>query len=102
MEKEITNMEILEALNSFSTKIDKRFDEFEERFNRKIDDLEVRINQRLDYHETWLNRIERNMVTKNEFNNLIKSVNGLINVLKNKDIISGHDSSRLLYNKLVN
>ncbi len=66
MINEPTNMEILEALNIFSEKIDKRIDDLEDRLVMKIDALEFRIVQRLDYHEAWLNRIDQNVVWKKD------------------------------------
>ncbi len=73
MSKEATNMEIIEVLNIFSEKMDKRMDKIEERIDKLEDKLTVMINglrvevvQRLDYHEAWLNRIDQNVVWKKD------------------------------------
>ncbi len=62
MINEVTNMEILEELNLFSEKMDKRIDKLE----AKIDNLRIEVSQRLDYHEAWLNRIDTNVAWKKD------------------------------------
>ena len=81
MKKEPTKMEIIEVLNIFSEKIDKRMDMFEQRIDdldekfekrfdtldSKIDNLRVEVAQRLDYHEAWLKRIDQSVVWNKDF-----------------------------------
>lgn len=60
-------------MNAMQTQISDLRQEMNQRFEA--------IDQRLDYHETWLNRIEKNMATKTQFSSLLK-------VLERKEIIS--------------
>jgi len=116
MINEPTNMEILEALNIFSSKMDKRINDLEDNLEKKIDDLRFELSQRLDDHEVWLKSLEKNMVNKNEFNGLVNSFNGLANsfnslancfngltnCLKDKELISNRETAKFLYPKIVN
>jgi len=99
MNKELTNMDIVEVLKDFSEKTDRQF----EKINQKIDDFRVEVNQkfvevdqRLDYHETWLNRIETRS------NNIENNVARLVDLLKDKEIISVRELTRFFYPKVIN
>lgn len=70
MEKEISNNEILEAINEFSTKIDEKF--------VKIDKQFVKVGQRFD-------KIEANMVTKDYLDDKLADLRGDLVVLTRKE-----------------
>jgi chromosome segregation ATPase len=91
-------MELLEMLKeSFSSleqrlelrfdKIDQRFDKIDEKFTA-IDYRLNRIDERLNYHQTWLERIESNMATKNQLNSLLI-------ILKDKEIINSFEVAHI-------
>ncbi len=93
MSKETSAMEIMEAIKGLSfhlddqlgklrSHMDQRFEEVDERFNR--------VEQGLDYSEVRLERIETNMVTKGQFNSLLR-------ILRRNDVISESDTIHLSY-----
>jgi len=99
MKKEdLTSMEIMEMLVKFSNHMDERFESidrrfekidqqfvsFEERMNQRFD----KVDQRLDYHQTWLERIEKNMATKDQFNSLV-------GILRHRDVISEYEAAHV-------
>ncbi len=86
--EKISMQEILEALNDFSTKVQQQFVDLENRMNERFDNVDQRfiaLEQRLDYHQVWLERIEKNMATKAQFNSLV-------GILRRKDLISEHEA----------
>ncbi len=92
--EEITSMEIMEMLAKFSNHMDERFERMEERFERidqRFEMIEQRFDQidnRLDYHQTWLERIEKNMATKDQFSSLL-------GILKRRDVISEYEAAHV-------
>lgn len=93
MSKQISDMEIMEAIKALSfhlddelgklrNHMDERFVQMDERFDK--------VEKRLDYHESRLERIETNMVTKGQFNSLV-------HILYRNNIISESDSIHVSY-----
>ena len=101
MNKEQTSMsELLGILEKSFTKIQKqlnelegKMDKLEERMDQRFDQMDQRfvsIENRLDYHETWLMRLDKNMVTKSQFNKLL-------NILEKNKVISSFDTLNIAY-----
>lgn len=96
MSNEPTNREILEAINAFSTDIDKRFWGIDERFD-KVDER--------------LNKIESTMVTKNYLDDKLADLRGdlvvlvrkedfkvkkLIDILKKRDLLNDTEFNEIM------
>lgn len=96
MPKEITNEEILEAINDFANHTEKRFDKLEVRF---------------DNLETEVNTIKSTMVTKSYLDDKLADLRGdlvimlrkedvkvkaLVDVLETQKIISETDAKKIL------
>lgn len=70
MNKQASDMEIMEMIRELSNHMDKRFDQVDKRFDQVWDEL--------NSHRVWLERIDKTidridneMVTKNQFNSLV-------------------------------
>lgn len=107
---EPTNMEILEAISSFSDRVDERFDKIEGR----LDGVEGRLDGvegKLDGVEGRLNKVEALMVTKDYLDEKMSDLKGdivvlmrkedvklktLVEILQNKKILSADDAKKIL------
>ena len=89
MANEPTIKDVLEAINTFSSDVEKRFEDVDKRFNR-IEALMVT----KDYLDEKMADLRGDMVvlTRKEDTKLLE----LIKILKNKKIISVDDEKRLL------
>lgn len=96
MKPDITTMEIMEFLMEFEERLNQRFKQIDDRLDRielRLDRIEERldrIEERLDYHDTRLNKIEANMVNKNQFTSLI-------GVLQRNKMISEFEAAHVSY-----
>mgnify|MGYP002858710024 CR=1 FL=1 len=86
-------MELIEitkaSFQKMQEEMDKRFDQVQ----AKLDNFRIEFNQRFDFHETRLNRIESNMVKKEDFNHLFRS---LTRVLSEKELLTETESRYFL------
>lgn len=80
MSKQTSDMEIMQAIKALSEHMDERF----EKMQNYMDNRFEKIEQILSFHETRLERIETNMVTKGQFNSLV-------HVLRRNNVISESD-----------
>jgi len=69
-------------LGDFKIEVNQRFDKIDQQFNG--------VNQTLGYQETWLNKIESNMVQKSDFKSLVK-------ILERKEVISKYETAHVMY-----
>jgi len=91
MNKEtISMLDVIEAINESSTKIQQQIDGLRQEINERFNV----VYERLDYHETWLNRIEKNMAVKNQFNSLL-------NILTKKEVISSYEANHITEARLI-
>ncbi len=84
-------MEIMQMLMKFSEEMNQRFDEVFVHINQGFNEVNQRfegvnhrfdnVDERLNYHQTCLERIERNMATKGQ-------LNSLLTILEDKKIIN--------------
>lgn len=103
-EENIPMSEFLPMFAKFATDIQAQINAIQTQMiglQEQISDLRQEINQRfeaidqrLDYHETWLNRIEKNMATKTQFNSLLK-------VLERKSVVCSYEASHITNTELV-
>lgn len=88
----ISMMEILQAINESTTRIQKQLDELKQNTSdlwKGLDDVRQEVRSGFAYHETWFNRIEKNMATKLQFNSLLK-------VLEKKEVISDYEVNQII------
>lgn len=85
MNKQTSDMEIMQAIKSLSEHMDERFDQVWEELNFHRTRLE-RIENGLDRID---NNISKNMVTKNQFNSLV-------GILRRKNVLSEFDAEHVV------
>jgi hypothetical protein len=93
MKKEKYSMpEILDFINEAFTRNQKETNDLildlKKDLKQDISDLRQEMKKGFYYHEDWLNRIEKNMVTKSEFNSLL-------GVLQRKAVISKYEVNHI-------
>lgn len=90
MSKKTSDMEIMEAIKALSEHMDEKFEKLEERIDMRFDKVWNELND----HRSWLERIETNMVTKNQFNSLV-------GILRRKNVISEFDAEHAIHLSIV-
>jgi arginyl-tRNA synthetase len=85
MNKQTSDMEIMEAIKALSEHVDERFDKMEDSMNKRFD----QVWDELNFHRTWLERIEANIVTKSQFNSLVS-------ILRRNKTISEYDAEHAI------
>lgn len=84
--------EILDFINEAFTRNQKETNDLildlKKELKQDINVLRQEMNQRFNYNETRLTKIEKNMVTKNQFNSLL-------NVLTRKEVISSYEAHHI-------
>lgn len=78
-------MEIMEMIRELSNHLDEKFDKLEERIDMRFDKVWDELND----HRAWLERIDKNMVTKGQFNSLV-------GILRRKNVISEFDAEHAI------
>ncbi len=112
-----TTQDILEAINTFASSVEGRFEKIDGRFDGidgRFDHVEGRLDHvegKLDNVEGRLNRIEATMVTKDYLDDKLADMRGdlvvlmrkedrklvtLIDVLKKKQLLSDEETRRIL------
>lgn len=96
-DKNPSPMEIIQMLMKFSEEMNQRFDEVFVHMNQRFENINHRfdkIDERLNYHQTWLERIERNMATKGQLNSLLI-------ILEDKKIINSFEVAHIQHGDSV-
>jgi len=90
--------EILDFINEAFTKNQKEtndlFLDLKKDLKQDISDLRQEMKKGFYYHDTRLNRIEKNMVTKNQFNSLL-------GILDRKNIISKFEVNHIQTESII-
>jgi archaellum component FlaC len=122
--KEATINDVLTAINTFSAQVDNRFERVEKRLDgvekrldgveKRLDGVEKRLDNvenRLDRVEDRIDQIEGTMVTKEYLDNALidvradfishikakdKKVDTLIDILREKKVITSQESKKIL------
>ncbi len=87
---------LLEPVNKMAKRIEElsaRIDEISirlEKLSTRMEEGFIRIDQRLNYLETRVERIEKNMVHKSQFNSLLI-------ILEKKQVITSFEKSHILF-----
>ena len=84
MKKEISNSDILEAIDIFATNVDERFKGIDEKF-KGIDERFNGIDERFNGIDGRLDRIESQMVTKDYLDDKLADLRGDLVVLMRKE-----------------
>src|SRR3989339_789473 len=123
MNNEPTTKDILEAINTFSTHVDKRFDGVDERLDMvegRLDKVEGRLDKvdgrldkvdgRLDKVDGRLDKVESTMVTKEYLDEKLSDLRGdlvvltrkednklkkLVEILNDKNILTAEDKTKI-------
>lgn len=82
-------MELIEILKIEFDKIGEKFEKINDRFDR-VDQQFIQLREDIKYLDTRVDRIEKNMVHKSQFNNLLI-------ILENKEIISSFEKEHILF-----
>ena len=96
IKEDISMPEALAMINESLTKIQQQISDLSQRvgsLESGLDSLSQKIYEGFAYHETWLNRIEKNMSTKTQFNSLLK-------ILERKDVVSKYEVSHIIGSEL--
>jgi len=115
--KEATINDVLTAINTFSAQVDNHFERVEKRLDgveKRLDGVENRLDNvenRLDRVESRIDRIEGTMITKEYLDNALidvradfishikakdKKVDTLIDILREKKVITSQESKKIL------
>lgn len=94
--KYITEEEFMEHLvilrelfSNLEQRMDERFDKIDKRFTA-IDEQFVELRDEIKYLDTRVDRIEKNMVNKSQFNSLLI-------ILEKKEVISSFEKDHILF-----
>ena len=83
-------MEIMQMLMKFSEQMNQRFDDVFVYMNQRFD----KIDERFNYHQTWLERIESKMATKDKLNSLLI-------ILEDKKVINSFEVTHIKQTDLI-
>ena len=96
----VTNQEILSAVNTFATKTEERFEKIDQRFD-KVDQRFDKVDQRFDKLEGRVGSLENQMVTKDYLDEKLADLRGDLVVLTRKEDVKLRALVDILHRKQV-